>query len=159
MAELVPAAPQIAAMSASAIDQVRRLESLAMQLPQVAIETEHVLHAGLYARTVRVPAGVVITGVLVKIATLLVIDGDVLVHVDDGPPLRLQGRHVLPARAGRKQAFFAQADTHITMIFASDAATVAEAEQEFTDEADSLVSRRDAGSNRIVNTGEQACPE
>ncbi|MBN9086239.1 MAG: hypothetical protein J0J01_04985 [Reyranella sp.] len=158
MAELVPITPRIAAridaMSPAAIDQVRRLESLARGLPQVAIETGHALHAGLYARTVRVPAGVVITGVLVKIATLLVVDGDVLVHVDDGPPLRLQGHHVLPAQAGRKQAFFAQADTHITMIFASGATGVAEAEQEFTDEADLLVSRRDAGSNRIVNTGE-----
>lgn len=152
MAELVPLS--IGSMSVSAIDQVRRLEGLAMQLPQVAIETGHVLHAGLYARTVRVPAGVVITGALVKIATLLVIDGDVLVHVDDGPPLRLQGHHVLPARAGRKQAFFAQADTHITMIFATAATTVAEAEAEFTDEADLLVSRRNVGSNHIIITGE-----
>ena len=95
-----------------------------------------------------------ITGVLIKIATLLVIDGDVLVHVGDDAPLRLQGHHVLPAAAGRKQAFLALADTHITMIFASGAASVAEAEAEFTDEVDNLVSRRDVGSNRIIITGE-----
>lgn len=154
MAELVPAAPRIAAMSPAAIDQVRRLESAARDLPQVALETHHVLHAGLYARTVRVPAGVVITGALVRIATLLVVDGDVLVHVDDGAPIRLQGHHVLPAAAGRKQAFLAQADTHITMIFASGAASIADAEAEFTDEADILASRRDAESNRIIITGE-----
>jgi len=146
-------------MNPVAIDQVRRLEAVARGLPQVAIETHHVLHAGLYARTVRVPAGVVITGVLVKIATLLVIDGDVLVHVDDDAPLRLQGHHVLPAAAGRKQAFLALADTHITMIFASGAASVAEAEAEFTDEVENLVSRRDAARNRTLITGEQPCPE
>jgi hypothetical protein len=60
---------------------------------------------------------------------------------------------VLPAAAGRKQAFLAQADSHITMIFATAARSVAEAEREFTDEADNLVSRR-AGGNRIVITGE-----
>jgi hypothetical protein len=151
MAELALSATRIAAMSPEAIDQVRRLESAALALPQVPIETTHVLHAGLYARTIRVPAGVLITGVLIKIATLVVIDGDVLMHVEDGP-LRLQGHHVLPAAAGRKQAFLAQADTHITMIFATAARTVAEAEREFTDEGENLVSRHDP--NRIIITGD-----
>jgi hypothetical protein len=153
VAELVPSAPRIAAMGDAAIDQVRRLESLARELPQVALETSHVLHAGLYARTVFVPAGVVITGALVKLATLLVIEGDVLVHVD-GEPLRLRGHQVLPAAAGRKQAFFAQADTHITMIFPTAARSVAEAEREFTDEAERLASRRDDARNRTISTGD-----
>src|SRR3954451_13515341 len=85
MAELVPVAPRIAVprsatlgiatlgidtMSPAAIDQVRRLEDAALQLPQVAIETGHVLHAGLYARTIQIPAGVLLTGALIRIATL-----------------------------------------------------------------------------------------
>ena len=149
---------EIVAMSPDTIEQVRRLESLALALPQVPIETTHVLHAGLYARTIRVPAGVLITGALIKLATLLVIEGDVLVHAEGGP-LRLTGHHVLPAAAGRKQAFLAQADTHITMIFATAAQSVAEAEREFTDEADILASRRSSESNHVIITGEQTCQE
>jgi hypothetical protein len=178
MAELVPAAPRIAApriapqgvapggiatlgidtMSPAAIDQVRRLEDAALQLPQVAIETGHVLHAGLYARTIRIPAGVLLTGALIRIATLLVVEGDVVVFVD-GEPLELTGYHVLPAAAGRKQALLARADTHLTMIFATRATSVAEAEAEFTDEADRLASRRQGRRNVVIITGEHACQE
>jgi hypothetical protein len=145
------AATRIDAMSHDAIDRVRRLEDAALALPQVPIETTHVLHAGLYARTIRVPAGVLITGVLIKIATLVIVDGDVLMHVV-GSPVRLEGHHVLPAAAGRKQAFLARTDTHITMIFATAARSVEAAEREFTDEIGNLVSRHDP--NRIIITGD-----
>lgn len=134
--------PHIAPMSAAAIDKVRRLESLAAALPQVAIETDHVLHAGLYARTVFVPKGVMITGALIRIATLLIVSGEATVYVDGGA-LALRGYMVLPAGAGRKQAFVAHTDTHLTMIFPTDATTVERAEREFTDEPDLLLSRRD----------------
>jgi hypothetical protein len=153
MADLTAARPRIAAMSEAAIGKVRRLEGLARTLPQVAIETGHVIHGGLYARTIFVPAGVMITGAEIKIATLLVVSGDALVYLD-GAPLRLQGYTVLPASAGRKQAFVALAGTHLTMVFPSDARSIDEAERQFTDEADTLASRRDAGSNHIVITGE-----
>ena len=151
MAELSLTAARIAAMSPAAIEQVRRLESAALALPQVPIETTHVLHAGLYARTIRVPAGVLITGALIKIATLLVIDGDVLMHVEGGA-VRLEGHHVLPAAAGRKQAFLARSDTHITMVFATAARSIEEAERQFTDEVENLVSRHEP--NRVIITGD-----
>ena len=141
MPDLDPVRPHIAAMSAAAIDRVRQLETLASALPQVSIGTDHVLHAGLYARTVRVPAGVMITGVLIKIPTLLIVNGDAIVHVEGGP-LELHGYNVLPASAGRKQAFVALTDTQLTMIFATAACDVDAAEREFTDELDKLMTRR-----------------
>jgi hypothetical protein len=153
MSELVPLTPGIAAMSDAAIAQVRALESLARTMPQVTLETGHVLHGGLYARTLRVPAGVMITGALVKVATLLVIEGDVVVRLD-GESVRLGGYSVLPASAGRKQAFVAVSDTHITMIFPTGARTVAAAEAEFTDEVDKLASRCDGARNTVIITGE-----
>ena len=153
MADLVVASPRIPAMREAAIDQVRTLERLALEQPQVELTTGHVLHAGLYARTVFVPAGVMVTGALVKIATLLIVHGDALVYLD-GEPLRLQGYSVLPASAGRKQAVVAQSDTHFTMVFATDATTVADAERQFTDEADRLASRRASANNHTVITGE-----
>lgn len=133
------------ASSLAAVTRVRRLESAARQLPQVPISTTHALHAGLYARTVMVPAGVVLTGALIKIATLLIVSGDALVTIAGGS-LRLTGYHVLTAAAGRKNAFAALADTHLTMLFATAAATVEEAEAEFTDETGLLLSRGGAAT-------------
>ncbi len=128
----------IAAMSDTAIDTVRRLEAAALEHPQVSIAVDHFLHAGLYSRTVLVPAGVMIT-----VPTLLIVRGDTTVYVGDGT-MRLEGYHVVRADAGRKQAFVAHGDTHLTMIFPTQAATVEEAEREFTNEVDKLQSRQEA---------------
>ncbi|WP_334157911.1 hypothetical protein [Oryzomicrobium sp.] len=149
----LPAAttPSIPAMSTQAIERVRALESAVRELPQAEIATGHVIHGGLYARTIRIPAGVVLTGVLIKIPTVVIVNGDVLVATE-GEPMHLVGYHVLPASAGRKQAFIANADTDLTMIFPSRAEDVATAEGEFTDEADQLFSHH--GENTITITGE-----
>jgi hypothetical protein len=145
-------APRIPPTSPAALAEVRALEANLFALPQVAIETHHVLHGGMYARTIVIPANVVLTGALIRVATLLVVDGDVLVHTD-GEPMRLTGRQILPASAGRKQAFVALGETHLTMLFPTRATTVEEAEDEFTDEADALISRG-AGANHVTITGE-----
>lgn len=143
MRDLVVDHPRhIAAMSETAIDQVARLEAAALARPQVLIRTDHVLHAGVYARTVLVPAGVLITGVLVKIPTVLIVRGHATVFVEGGP-VEIEGYQVVTAEAGRKQAFVAHADTHLTMIFATTAATVEQAEAQFTDEVDMLQSRQE----------------
>ncbi len=145
MTDLAPPRIHIASMSAAAIDRVRQLESFALALPQVAIGTDHVFHAGVYARTIKVPAGVMITGVLIKIPTLLIVQGDAIVHVEGGPR-ELHGYNVVPAGAGRKQAFVALTDTHLTMIFATDAVDVDTAERAFTDELDKLMTRRETAT-------------
>lgn len=146
---------QVLAMSAPAIENVRRLEKAAAELPQVSIETEHAFHAGLYARTVRIPAGVVITGALIRIATVLIVSGEAVMYGEDGPET-LSGYNVLSASAGRKQAFVALSETYLTMLFATDAKTVAEAESEFTVETDLLVSRRSDAINTFGR--ELECP-
>ena len=60
--------------------------------------------------------------------------------------------HVLAGQPGRKQAFVAHAETWLTMSFKTEARTVAEAEAEFTDEAEHLGSRRDDAVNLIETT-------
>ena len=132
----------IPAMDEAAIDNVRQLTAAMAELPQVPIRTQHVLHAGLYARTVFVPAGVVITGVLIKIPTLLIVQGEALVYIG-GASVRLEGYNVVPAAAGRRQVFVAESDLRLTMLFASDAASVDQAERQFTDEFEQLVSRKE----------------
>lgn len=130
-------------MSLADIGLVRQLETEAMKFPQTEIETTHTFHAGLYARTVKIPAGVVITGTLIKIETVLIVSGDILMFAD-GEMKELQGYHVFSASAGRKQVFQAITDAYLTMLFSTKAETIEEAEQEFTDEAHLLITRREA---------------
>jgi len=118
---------------------------------QVPVFTHHLIHAGMYARTITIEAGTVLTGAHVKIPTILILDGDAEVSLGDRS-VRLTGHHVLHASAHRKQAFVAFADTHLTMLFATQARDVHVAEEEFTDQAAMLLSRH--GENHVTITGE-----
>ena len=108
--------------------------------PQVQIEIQHSLHAGVYTRTARIPAGVVIVGAEIVIPTTLIIAGDCETWID-GVPHRVKGYATLLAQAHRKSVFYAHANTFITMIFKTDAKTVEEAENEFTNEPEKLQTR------------------
>lgn len=154
MTDLVPARINIEPMSPRAIARVADLEKVILGRPQIGIRTHHVLHAGMYARTITIPAGVVLTGALVKRSTMLVISGDALVSRGDDDGLRITGTVVIPASAWRKQAFVANADTTVTMMFPTQATTIEQAEAEFTDDTDVLMSRRDPDLNTIIITGE-----
>lgn len=128
----------VPAMHPSAIEKVGRLEAAIRGCPQVDIRIDHELHAGVYARTAHLPAGCIITGAHIKVPTLLVVVGDVTMSGVG----RLTGYNVLAADAHRKSAFIANEDSTITMIFATAAETVEQAEDEFTDEAASLQTRK-----------------
>ncbi len=152
MNDLTIAAPSFPTMSAADVEKVGRLEANLRDMEQVPIQTTHHFHAGLYARTIRIPKGVVITGALIRIPTLLIVSGHVTVFIG-GDTIELRGYHVLPASAGRKQVFLAHDDTDLTMLFPTSAETVEEAEAEFTDETELLMSRQQAG-NLTITTGE-----
>lgn len=123
-----------------------------LRCEQTAIRTEHILHGGMYARTIRLEPGTIISGALIKVPTTLIVQGHCEVLVNDGWAT-LIGYHVFPASAGRKQIFVARSKTMITMLFATQAQTVEEAEREFTDEAELLMSRK--SENDVVTiTGE-----
>lgn len=153
MSNLVVAENRIPAMTDQALAKVYELERFVATLPQESIETQHVIHGGMYARTILVKAGVVLTGALINVPTILIINGDVRVYIGD-EVLELHGHNVLAASKGRKQAFIADTDTWLTMVFATDAQTVEDAEDEFTDEAALLMSRHESAKNSIIITGE-----
>lgn len=153
MDELKIVGNSLPSMNQEAIDKVRFLESLSLEIPQIDIPTLHVFHGGMYARTIMIPAGIMLTGALIKIATMLIIQGDVIVYIGD-KNIEFHGYNVLPASADRKQAFLAQSDTYLTMIFPSNAKTIEIAEEEFTDESNLLISRKNSLNNRIIITGE-----
>lgn len=143
----------ITPMSDSSIQRVRTLEAMVAELPQTELATHHVIHAGMYARTITIPEGMVMTGVFIKIPTMLIVHGDVLMCVDDGV-VELTGYNVVPASAGRKQAYITKSEVHMTMLFPTQAKTVEQAEAEFTNEADILVSRRDGSRDTTTITGD-----
>lgn len=147
MNALVPSARSVPAMTPCAIDKVYRLEAENLARPQTDIAFEHHFHAGVYARTMIVPeldagAACLITSALIRIPTLLVTNGDALLYVGEDSPVRLSGCMVVKAEAGRKVAYLAMSGFRVTMIFATAARTVEEAEEEFTHEAHLLQSRR-----------------
>jgi hypothetical protein len=146
MHDIAPARPGTTAhlpvMGQSEVDAVRRLESASLALPQAPIATEHVFHAGMYARTIKIPAGVVLTGAQITIPTILIISGDALIYGENGA-VRYAGYHVCLGQRGRKQAFFTLQDTYLTMLFPTEATTADAAERQFTDEYELLSSRKE----------------
>lgn len=150
MNSLVEPGLHINKMSADAVSRVRDLEAAMMTLPQLEVTTEHVFHAGMYARTVRLPADHVLTGVFIKIPTIVIVNGDAAVYTG-GAQLDLTGYNVLAASAERKQVFVSLSDITITMIFPTSAKTIEQVESEFTDEVDLLLSRRSGKSLSLIS--------
>jgi hypothetical protein len=145
-AALPPASPEL-------LSAVRAAEAVWLKLPQVSLTTEHLFHAGMYARTIRIKADHLLTGVLIKRATILVISGSVLM-LTDSEWVRFDGYNVVAGSAGRKPMFAVLSDSEFTMLFPTDAKTVEEAQAEFTDEADQLLSIRPTNHDTITITGE-----
>lgn len=145
----------IAALPATSPEMVEALDDLDAQLignEPVELLTQHVIHAGMYARTVAMPEGMTLTGALIKRATLVIVCGSAAVLVGE-EWVKLDGYNVIPASAGRKQVFVSYSTVMITMLFPTQAKTVEEAEAEFTDQGDLLLSRRQS-ANQVVITGE-----
>lgn len=132
--------PHIPPMTKAQIDKVKILEAIAIKYPQFNIPVEHFLHGGMYVRTVKIPKGIVITGVLIQIETTLVINGHAMIHTGDAW-IEREGYNVLPAASGRKQIFVALSDVNLTMFFPTTAENVKDAEEQFTTEADLLQNR------------------
>lgn len=134
-----------------------RVEARMRAMPQVDVKTEHILHAGMYARTVRLEANVAIMSVLIKVPTILTVNGKCRVFAGQRWH-DFDGYRVLPAEAGRKMAYVALSPTEITMVFPSKAKTVEEAENEFTDDAEMLLSRQ-SNQDILTITGVEPCLE
>ena len=144
---------KISVMSEFAIEKVRLVQNAMLKFPQVDLPVHHILHGGMYSRSLVIPAGVAIAGAFIQVPTILVVSGNVTVYAND-QAYEINGYQVLVASAGRKQLFVAHADTNMTMTFATDAKTVEDAENEFTSEPDLLASRRHENLNTIIITGE-----
>lgn len=123
------------------------------EFAQVPIVTEHLLHAGMYARTITLPPWTRLIGCHVKRPTTVITVGNGLVSVGRNIQ-EVRGYRVLPGSAGRKQVFVTlDGPLIITAIFPTEAKTVEEAEREFTEEYDLLLSH-EQDLNTVLITGE-----
>ena len=132
--------PPVPSMTPTQISKVFRWEAALAKLPQIPFKVEQFIHAGIYCRTLWMPADTILTGALIKIPTILIISGNVIVYVGDDRRV-LIGYHPLPAEPNRKQVFVAAEDTTITMLFPTTTNDVKKAEEEFTDEWSRLTTR------------------
>lgn len=132
----------LGAMAPEAVAEIKKFRDRVGELPgQTDLPIEHHLHAGVYSRTVFIPKGMLAFGTQIRVPTQMIISGSVVIN--DGLERReYEGFKVLDGAAGRIQVAYAREDTYVTMLFATDAKTVREAEDEFTDEAALLQTRK-----------------
>lgn len=140
-------------MTTEAVNKVRQLDEVLITLPQEHIPTTHHLHGGMYARTIKVAPDIIFTGVIIKVPTLLIVEGSIAMFVGNETK-ELHGYNVFTANKNRKQAFITLSEVNMTMILRTDAKTVDEAEREFTDEYEVLLSRCNGNDNTVIVTGE-----
>lgn len=126
--------------SAPSQDEIRAMEVEILKAPQVDVGTTHLIHAGMYARTVKIPAGTLVTGVPMSDDHVCIISGDIT-FTAGADVIRLTGYNVIPASKGLKRIVYAHQETSWTAIFKSGAATIDEAEIEMSAEYDKLQSR------------------
>lgn len=138
-----------AVLAPVSIEVIRLVERLEKQLLEHAEEgNEHVLslhqqlHDGIYTRTVWQAKGTILVAARVRVPTTIILDGDQCVAGASDAPIHIRGRHVLAAAPGRKVVVLAYQDSVCTTCFRTEAATVEEAEREYTDEWAKLQNHR-----------------
>lgn len=98
---------------------IYRIERALLDLPQVEIPVDHQFCHGLYARSVTIPAGVVLTGAVHKDECFfLVRTGRILITTDD-EPIDAKAGFMVASKAGSKRLGFALEETTVTTFHAN----------------------------------------
>lgn len=130
-------------------EQIKRLEMLNLQLPQIDLQTKHYFANGLYAREIFIPAGTGLTGAAHRTEHLSIVNGDIEVSTDEGMR-RITGHAVLVCAPGKKRVGYAHADTYWTTLHATDERDLDKLERLLTDEAEHLQTRRLVAAETII---------
>ena len=98
---------------------VYQLEAELLKLPQVDLPIDHAFCAGMYARTMHIPANTILTGAVHREESFfLVRKGDLIVSTDDGPK-RLSAGDMSISKIGTKRAGIALTDVEVTTFHAN----------------------------------------
>jgi hypothetical protein len=135
-----------------ALDWLKGVNHEILKYEQCPVHTQHLIHGGMYARTIVLEPDTKMVGSIIIKPTILIVNGRTSV-LSGGERIELDGYSVLAGDAGRKQFFWTHSQVEMTMLVATSAKTVEDAENEVFGEADLLISRRD-GSDSCIITGE-----
>lgn len=120
---------------------MREVNDRIRSCPQVDVPTDHFIHAGCYARTCVVKAGVLMGAVEIVVPTVLIVSGHCEIF-NGGKKAIVNGYVVLRGAPHRQVAVKAFTDTYMTMIYATDKINPDDCEFEFTNQTDELITRR-----------------
>jgi len=91
-----------------------RIEQYLLTLPQVEMPADHQFCRGLYARSLTIPAGVMLTGAVHKDECFFVVrSGSILITTDD-EPVKADAGFMVVSKAGSKRVGLALTDTTVT---------------------------------------------
>lgn len=152
MSNIVVGTP-IKSMNLATLSKVRTIEEVFSSQTQVQLPTQHIIHGGMYSRTILLNEGEALTGAHIVIPTMLMVAGTVKVFTGNTFVV-FEGYNVIPASSNRKQIMVALSTSFVTMVFPTDVTTVKEAEDVFTDEPHLLMSRHEDALNFTIITGE-----
>jgi len=98
---------------------IYRLEAELLKLPQVDMPVDHDFCNGLYARTMHIPAGTILTGAVHREESFfLVRKGELIVSTDNGP-LTLKAGDMSVSKIGTKRAGITLTDVEVTTFHAN----------------------------------------
>ncbi len=98
---------------------IYQLEAEILKLPQVEMPVDHDFCNGLYARTMHIPAGTILTGAIHREESFfLVRKGELIVSTDNGPRTIGPG-HMSISKIGTKRAGIALTDVEVTTFHAN----------------------------------------
>ena len=97
-------------------ETIQRLENMLLELPQVHMPTTHEFCDGLYARTMFIPAGTVLTGAIHRSENFLFVrEGDITVWTENGMRRCVTG-DMVKSLEGAKRVGLTHSDTTLTTV-------------------------------------------
>jgi hypothetical protein len=93
---------------------IYRLEQAIYSLPRVEIPVSHDFCKGIYARTIVIPAGTVLTGAVHKDECFFLVRNGAILITTDKEPIKAETGFMSITRPDTKRAGFALVDTMIT---------------------------------------------
>lgn len=139
-------------------ESVARLESYLVDLPQVAIRTEHKFAPGVYIRQITIPADTLMTGMACRQEHLSVMVRGRMNVLADGKMQELAGYNDWIAPAGVKRVGYAVEETVWFTVHANpeNITDIERLENELWLDADNLLNRRLA-DGRAISTEAAPC--
>jgi hypothetical protein len=93
---------------------IYRLEQAIYSLPRVEIPVSHDFCKGIYARTIVIPAGTVLTGAVHKDECFFLVRNGAILITTDSEPIKAETGFMSITRPDTKRAGFALVDTMVT---------------------------------------------